>query len=117
MLTASLSGCGLTGRMFLFQDLQLNGCDGLARFSGMVLQPLPHHCCQPTRSFFPYDLEGPEVCVIGSQSVAVKLLFSFFGDLLSTPPFSFCVADQKATQASGSQLYHLLAAQRIFFPK
>ena len=42
--------------------------------------------------------------MIGSQSVAVKLLFSFFGDLPSTPPFSFCVADSKATQASGSQL-------------
>ena len=34
--------------------------------------------------------------MIGSQSVAVKLLFSFFGDLLSTPPFSFCVADLKS---------------------
>ena len=42
--------------------------------------------------------------MIGSQSVAVKLLFSFFGDLPSTPPFSFCVADSKATQASRSQL-------------
>ena len=42
--------------------------------------------------------------MIGSQSVAVKLLFSFFGDLPSTPPFSFCVADSTVTQASGSQL-------------
>ena len=80
------------------------GYDGLVRFSGMVLRPLPHHCCQPTHSFFPHDLEGPEICAIGSQSVAVKLLFSFFGDLPSMPPFSFCVADSKATQASRSQL-------------
>ena len=79
-------------------------CDGLVRFSGMVLWPLPHHCCQPARSFFPHDLEGPEICAIGSQSVAVKLLFSFFGDLLSMPPFSFCVADSEAIQVSRSQL-------------
>ena len=73
-------------------------------FSGMVLRPLPHHCCQPALSFFPHDLEGPGIFAIGSQSVAVKLLFSFFGDLPSTPLFSFCVADSKATQASRSQL-------------
>ena len=36
---------------------------------------------------------------------------SFFGDLLSTPPFSFCVADLKATQGSVASLYHLLDAK------
>ena len=59
----------------------------------------------PAHSFLlPYDLEGPEVCVIGSQSVAVKLLFSFFGDLPSTPPFSFCVADSTASQRPGASI-------------
>ena len=38
--------------MFLFQDLQLSGCDGLVCIAGIVLLPLRHHCCQPALSFY-----------------------------------------------------------------
>ena len=104
VLTASLSGHGLLGRMFLFQDLQLNGLWWFGSFfrDGITASTPP---LLPARPYLPPPwFEGPGICAIGSQSVAVKLLFSFFGDLPSTPPFSFCVADSKATQASGSQL-------------
>ena len=63
-----------------------------------VLRLLPRHCAGPPILYCPFG--GPEPGTIGLQSVAVKLLSFkiFFGDLLSTPPFPFCVADLKAIQ-------------------
>ena len=52
VLTVSLSGCGLIGRMFLFQDLQLSGRVGSVSIAGMVLLPIPRYCCQPALSFY-----------------------------------------------------------------
>ena len=53
----------------------------------------------PPNPFIP--MRGAGFFTIGLQSVAVMLLF-VFGDHLSMPPFSFCVADSTASQRPGA---------------
>merc|ERR1712240_982530 len=69
---------------FLLQDLHFNGCDGLVTFlAGFEASTPP--LCRPTHGYCP--LRGFDSVMLGLPSVAVKLFFHFFGDLLSTPHF------------------------------
>ena len=58
VLTASLFGCGLLGRMFLFQDLQLSGCDSLVRFPGWFYGLYPTIVASPPVPSSPMILRG-----------------------------------------------------------
>ena len=77
-LLVSLMGQGLRGRMFLFQDLQLSGCDGSVSFPGWFTLPIPHHCCQPTHSFFSNDKRGLMLLFRLSSCAVIFHLLSFW---------------------------------------
>ena len=83
------------GKKFLFQDLHINKLDSYVVLPGGFSYYYSTIAAKPPKPFFPIHRAGS--FMIGLQSVAVMLLF-FFGDHLSTPPFSFCVADSKASE-------------------
>ena len=60
-------------------------------FPGWLALPIPHHCCQPTHSFFPNDKRGL-MLLFRLQSVAVKFHLVIYSTRLI---FFCCVADRQ----------------------
>ena len=118
VLTASLSGHGLLGRMFLFQDLQLNGLWWFGSFfrDGITASTPP---LLPARPFLPppWFRGARHLCDRLTKCCSQATFFRFLVIYSARLHFPFVLQIPKQHKCPGASLYHLLAVTRIFFPK
>merc|ERR1711873_48292 len=111
LLAAGLRGLWFD-RIFLFQDLHFNGCDGLVTFPGGFEASTPP-LCWLTHSLLP--LMGLLFCYVRLTKCCSQVIFFIFLVTYSACLiFHFCVADLKAIQNVQNQPVPLFG-RRIYF--